>query len=137
MILLDTHYFLWMMEGHDKVTKNPSLLKEITKRIAKREILVSEISLWEIAMLQSKGRIQLSEPLISWLEKSINAPGIRAINLSPQIIAESVNLPGDFHSDPSDRLIVASARVHGVTLVTQDQQIKKYGKNGYIKVFRN
>jgi len=125
------------MEGHDKVTKNPSLLKEITKRIAKREILVSEISLWEIAMLQSKGRIQLSEPLISWLEKSINAPGIRAINLSTQIITESVNLPGDFHSDPSDRLIVASARVNGATLVTQDQQIQKYGKNGYIKVFHN
>lgn len=89
---------------------------------------------WEIAMLQSKGRIQISEPLESWLEKSINAPGIRAINLSPKIIAESVNLPGDFHSDPSDRLIVASARVYGATLVTQDQQIKKYGKNGYIKV---
>ena len=134
MILLDTHYFLWMMEGHEKVSKNPSLLKEISKRIAMREILVSEISLWEIAMLQSKGRIQISEPLESWLEKSINAPGIRAINLSPKIIAESLNLPGDFHSDPSDRLIVASARVYGATLVTQDQQIKKYGKNGYIKV---
>jgi PIN domain nuclease of toxin-antitoxin system len=122
------------MEGHEKVSKNPSLLKEISKRIAMREILVSEISLWEIAMLQSKGRIQISEPLESWLEKSINAPGIRAINLSPKIIAESLNLPGDFHSDPSDRLIVASARVYGATLVTQDQQIKKYGKNGYIKV---
>jgi len=134
MILLDTHYFLWMMEGHEKVSKNPSLLKEISKRIAMREILVSEISLWEIAMLQSKGRIQISEPLESWLEKSINAPGIRAINLSPKIIAESVNLPGDFHSDPSDRLIVASARVYGATLITQDQQIQKYGKNGYIKV---
>ena len=134
MILLDTHFFLWMMEGHEKVSKNPSLLKEISKRIAMREILVSEISLWEIAMLQSKGRIQISEPLESWLEKSINAPGIRAINLSPKIIAESVNLPGDFHSDPSDRLIVASARVYGATLVTQDQQIQKYGNNGYIKV---
>jgi PIN domain nuclease of toxin-antitoxin system len=122
------------MEGHEKVSKNPSLLKEISKRIAMREILVSEISLWEIAMLQSKGRIQISEPLESWLEKSINAPGIRAINLSPKIIAESVNLPGDFHSDPSDRLIVASARVYGATLITQDQQIQKYGKNGYIKV---
>jgi PIN domain nuclease of toxin-antitoxin system len=134
MILLDTHFFLWMMEGHEKVSKNPSLLKEISKRIAMREILVSEISLWEIAMLQSKGRIQISEPLESWLEKSINAPGIRAINLSPKIIAESVNLPGDFHSDPSDRLIVASARVYGATLITQDQQIQKYGSNGYIKV---
>ena len=89
---------------------------------------------WEIAKLQSKGRIQISEPLESWLEKSINAPGIRVINLSPKIIAESVNLPIDFHSDPSDRLIVASARVYGATLVTQDQQIQKYGNNGYIKV---
>jgi PIN domain nuclease of toxin-antitoxin system len=46
-------------------------------------------------------------------------------------------LPGDFHSDPSDRLIVASARVYGASLVTQDQQIQKYGKNGYIRVFHN
>ena len=62
---------------------------------------------------------------------------VRAINLSPQIIAESVNLPGDFHSDPSDRLNVASARIYGAILVTQDQQIQKYGKNGYIRVFHN
>ena len=59
MILLDTHYFLWMMEGHDKVTKNPSLLKEITKRIAKREILVSEISLWETSPLGSHVHVGL------------------------------------------------------------------------------
>ena len=136
MILLDTHYFLWLMEGDEKVTKNPSLLKEISKSISKREILVSEISLWEIAMLVSKGRIQIAEPLESWLEKSINAPGIRAINLTPRIIAESVNLPGEFHSDPSDRLIVASARVYTATLVTLDQQILKYGQIGYVKVFR-
>jgi len=137
MILLDTHYFLWMMEGNEKITKNTSLQKEITKRISKKEILVSEISLWEIGMLQSKGRIQISEPLEIWLEKSINAPGVRTINLSPKIIAESVNLPGEFHADPSDRLIVASARIYGATLVTRDQLILKYGKTGYIKVFKN
>ncbi len=52
------------------------------------------------------------------------------------IIAESVNLPGEFYSDPSDRLIVASARVYTATLVTIDQQILKYGQIGYVKVFR-
>lgn len=135
MLILDTHYFLWLMEGNERVTRNHRLLSEIEQCIPKKEILISEISLWEIAMLAVKGRIILSEPLDAWMTQSLRAPGIQSINLTPKIIADSVNLPGEFHSDPSDRIIVASARVLGATLVTQDKQIIKYGKLGNVKTF--
>jgi PIN domain nuclease of toxin-antitoxin system len=135
MLLLDTHYYLWMMEGNEKVSKNQRLQKEIEKRIPKKEILVSEISHWEIAMLASKGRIQISEPIEIWLEESLKAPGIRSIHLTPKIIADSVNLPSGFHADPSDRLIVATARVMDAQIVTQDKLIQKYGRSGNVKIF--
>jgi len=135
MLLLDTHYYLWLMEGGEKASKNKSLTKEIEKLIPKKEILVSAISLWEIAMLASKGRIQISEPIENWLEESLQAPGIRLVQLNPKIVADSVNLPGKFHSDPSDRLIVATARVMGARLVTADKLIQKYGKAGNLKLF--
>lgn len=123
------------MEGEDPVVKNQNLVKSLQKCIPKKEILISEISLWEIAMLASKQRIQIAEPLEDWLEEVQRAPGIRSINLTPKIIADSVNLPGEFHADPSDRLIVATARVLGATLVTQDKLIQKYAKTGNVKTF--
>lgn len=123
------------MEAEDPIVKNQNLVKELQKCIPKKEILISEISLWEIAMLASKERIQIAEPLEDWLEEVQRAPGIRSINLTPKIIADSVNLPGEFHADPSDRLIVATARVLGATLVTQDKLIQKYAKTGNVKTF--
>lgn len=123
------------MEGDEEVTKHPKLAKELQKCIPKKEILISEISLWEIAMLSSKGRIQIAEPLEDWLEEVLKAPGIRAVNLTPKILADSVHLPGAFHADPSDRLIVSTARVLGAQLVTKDHLIQKYAKTGNVKVF--
>jgi PIN domain nuclease of toxin-antitoxin system len=123
------------MEGDEHVTKNQKLVKEIQKSIPQKEILISEISLWEIAMLSSKNRIQISEPLEDWLEQTLKAPGIRSINLTPKIIADSMNLPDPFHADPSDRLIVATARVLGAILVTEDKLIHKYAKSGNVKTF--
>ena len=128
MLLLDTHYLIWLMEGNERITKNQRLIKDIEKRIPKKEILVSEISLWEIAMLSIKGRIKISEPIEKWMDEALKAPGIRSIHLTPKIIADSVNLPSGFHADPSDRLIVATARVMDAQIVTQDKLIQKYGR---------
>ncbi len=135
MILLDTHVFLWMMEADPRIIKNKKLVGLIQKNIPTQTILVSEISGWEIAMLESKGRIKLNEPIAFWLEEAFNAPGIKSINLTPRIIADSVNLPGKFNSDPSDRLIVATSRILGAELVTVDKEIIRYSKLGYLKVF--
>ena len=123
------------MEGHEKITKNRKLVELIQKSIPSQGILISEISLWEIAILESKGRIKLSEPLEDWLENALVAPGVRSVNLSPKIISDSVKLPGKFHADPSDRLIVSTARVFGFLLITQDKEIIRYSKTGYVKVF--
>ncbi len=135
MILLDTHAFVWLMEGDTKITKNKKLVALIEKNIPSQSIFVSEISAWEIAMLESKGRIKLNEPIEDWLEQAFNAPGLKSINLTPKIIVDSVNLPGKFHADPSDRLIVATSRVLGAELITVDKEIIRYSKSGYLKVF--
>ncbi|EMJ96838.1 type II toxin-antitoxin system VapC family toxin [Leptospira alstonii] len=136
MILLDTHAFVWLMEGDAKITKNKKLVGLIEKNIPTQTIFVSEISAWEIAMLESKGRIKLNEPIEDWLEQAFSAPGIKSINLTPKIIVDSVNLPGKFHADPSDRLIVSTSRLLGAELITADKEIIRYSKSGYLKVFR-
>lgn len=86
-------------------------------------------------MLESKKRIILSEPVELWLDQSLKAPGISNIPLSTKIIVDSVRLPGKFQADPSDRLIVSTARVMEAELITMDKEIIRYGKLGHVKVF--
>ena len=86
-------------------------------------ILVSDISLWEVATLHSLGRIRLTIPLRDWLEKAVAPPLVRRIGISPAIAAELATLPDSFHRDPADRIIVATARTLGATLLTKDRRI--------------
>ncbi|AKP26139.1 hypothetical protein LIMHP_09405 [Leptospira interrogans serovar Manilae] len=116
------------------MTKNKKLVNLIQKNIPSQSICVSEISTWEIAMLEMKGRIKLTEPIKIWLREALSAPGIKSINLTPKIVTDSVNLPGKFHSD---RLIVSTSRILGAELITYDKEIIRYSKAGYIKVFNS
>jgi PIN domain nuclease of toxin-antitoxin system len=90
---------------------------------SKSPLLVSDISLWEVAMLHSLGRIQLLIPLREWLDKAAAPPLVQRYGVSPAIAAEVAALPASFHRDPADRILVATARVLGVTLLTQDRRI--------------
>jgi PIN domain nuclease of toxin-antitoxin system len=85
-----------------------------------RPCWVSDISLWEIATLHQLGRIRLELPLRDWLEAATAPPLVRRIGISPAIVAATASLPKTFHRDPADRILVASAQVLGLTLVTQD-----------------
>ena len=85
-------------------------------------------------MLNSKNRLQMNTPVLNWLKTCIQKYNLQIIQISPEIAVESCQLPGGFHADPADRMIVASARVHGLTLLTEDQLILDYGKNGLLKV---
>jgi PIN domain nuclease of toxin-antitoxin system len=122
MILLDTHIWFWWVAA-------PELLSR-----AQREFLdnfsgvvaVSIISLWEIALLESRGRISLPNPVREWFEKALDGPNIEVIDLSREIVIESNNLPGVFHRDPADRLIAATSRILNAPLVTSDSKILKY-----------
>ena len=95
---------------------------------------VSVISVWEIALLASKGRIRLGMPVKEWVESALNRPGLVLTDLDAGIAIESCSLPGAFHADPADRLLVATARLNNAIIVTRDQRILKYGKQGHLKV---
>jgi PIN domain nuclease of toxin-antitoxin system len=86
-------------------------------------LLVSDISLWEIATLHELGRIRIALPLREWLERATAPPLVRLVGISPAIAAELASLPPEFHRDPADRIIVSTARVLGATLLTRDRRI--------------
>jgi PIN domain nuclease of toxin-antitoxin system len=87
---------------------------------------VSAISCWEVAKLVERGRLELPVSLEMWFEQALSYPGIRILELTPEIAIESTHLPGEFHRDPADQIIVATARVHDCPLVTSDERIQKY-----------
>lgn len=87
---------------------------------------VSIISCWEVAKLVEYKRLDLPTPVEEWIEKALRYPGVRLLSLTPRIVVESTQLPGVFHRDPADQLIVGTARVHRIPLATADGKILEY-----------
>ena len=123
MILLDTHIWVWWVASVDKLSARQ------VETIAANEsdlIGVSAISCWEIAKLAALGRLDLNMPLESWMEAALQYPGVTLLPLTPQIAIASTRLPGEFHNDPADQIIVATARAYGCPLLTRDGKILRY-----------
>ncbi|MCY4397563.1 MAG: type II toxin-antitoxin system VapC family toxin [Rhodospirillaceae bacterium] len=123
--LLDTHILLWW--HGDRSRLSPEQRNTIEAADADAPLLVSDISLWEVATLHSLGRIRLKLPLRDWLEKAVAPPLVRRYGISPPVAAELALLPDSFHRDPADRILVATARVLGATLLTRDRRIVEAG----------
>lgn len=123
MIILDTHIWLWWVHGTKNLTERQS---EIIEENESQVIGVSSISCWEIAKLVEYDRIDLPCPIKDWFENALNYPGIRLLEISPNIAIESTQLPGEFHGDPADQIIVATARIYNCALVTSDSKILEY-----------
>jgi len=87
---------------------------------------VAAISCWEVSKLSQLGRLQWTCDLRTWMAQALAYPGVRLLDLSPQIAVESTQLPGTFHRDPADQIIVATARIHQCALVTLDSRIRNY-----------
>ena len=119
--LLDTHVLVWWLNGSDRLSS--AQREVVASASAESPLLVSEISLWEVATLHSLGRIELTIPLRSWLDKAVAPPLVRRHGISPAVAAELATLPNSFHRDPVDRILVATARVFGATLLTQNPRI--------------
>ena len=132
MLILDTHVWVWLMEGDSKLKL--SVRKQIDKFVPENNLGVSAISVWEIAMLESKGRIVFNEECTGWVKRALSAPGISLIPIDPEIAVAATRLPGVIHGDPADRIIVATARFCGGTLVTADKAILDYAKTGLLHV---
>ena len=119
--LLDTHVLIWWLDDADRLSAAQRSV--VTAASRESPLLVSDISLWEVATLHSLGRIALTIPLREWLDKAAAPPLVRRHGISPAIAAELAALPDSFHRDPADRVLVATARVLGATLLTQDRRI--------------
>lgn len=104
----------------------------IGKALGAGMLRVAAISLWEIALLASRGRIVLGKPARLWLDEALADPGPAIEPLSPQIAVESYELPDRFHGDPADRMIVATARATGAVLMTRDRRILDYAARGHL-----
>ena len=123
MIVLDTHVWVWW--AHDDERLTPAQVEAI--RANEADVIgVSAISCWEIAKLVEYGRLELPCSLKEWFEQALSYPGVYVIELTPEIAIGSTQLPGEFHRDPADQIIVATARVYGCPLVTADSRILKY-----------
>lgn len=132
-LLLDTHIWLWLACGvRGKIS--PATVRAIERAGQRRTLFVSIISVWEIALLESKRRIALPMPTQKWVARALDNPEIKLIGLdAPEIALDSCNLPEKFHADPADRFLVATARARNATLVTADQRILDYSKLGHVK----
>jgi PIN domain nuclease of toxin-antitoxin system len=93
---------------------------------------IAAITLWEVAVLASRGRIELGEQTLSWLEDAVARSGTVVEPLTPRVAAESYQLPGSFHRDPADRMIVATSRVNRAALMTRDDPILDYAAHGHV-----
>ena len=134
-LLLDTHVWLWYAEGVTGRLR-PASIRKLDDARKGDGLIVSAISVWEIGMHASRGRIQLAVPLRDWVEKALSVPGIRLAPLDAAVAAESTLLPGEPQGDPADRFLVATARTHGVALATRDERIIEYAKHGFLRVVR-
>jgi len=123
MIVLDTHTWVWWVHGDERLTQAQ---REIITANESDLIGVSAMSCWEIAKLVEYQRLELSNPLEEWFDQALNYPGVQLLALTPEIAIESTRLPGQFHRDPADQIIVATARVYGCSLVTSDDKILNY-----------
>jgi PIN domain nuclease of toxin-antitoxin system len=113
LIILDTHIFVWLNLQYEKIPR------KIFDAIVEESILgVSAISLWEIAMLVQKGRIELPKSVLEWFEDVLPAPKIKLLPITPEVAARSGSL--SIHGDPADRMIAATAIVHDCYLATVD-----------------
>lgn len=124
MIVLDTHTLIWWVTNDAALSKKAKTA--IERERAGGEIIVSAISAWEIAMLVKRETIAFSMDVENWLATVQQIPGVRFAPVDVDVSLKSVQLPGEFHKDPADRLIVATARKFAAPLVTKDLKIRAY-----------
>jgi PIN domain nuclease of toxin-antitoxin system len=125
MILLDTHVLLWWAtQQHERFTAVAQ--QALDYELESGQIVISSITAWEIAMLIQRKRLALAMDLREWLAIVSQVDNVRFIPVDNGIALESESLPGEFHRDPADRMIVATARKLGASLVTMDEKIRNY-----------
>lgn len=127
MIVLDTHIWVWWNHNDSRLT--PAYY-EIINRERPYGLGVCSISLIEISRLLRQNKLILPCPLQEWFNIALAQEGVLLLSITPQIAIDSYSLPGNFHKDPADRIIVSTARIYDVPLVSVDEKILAYS---YVK----
>lgn len=133
-LLLDTHVWIWILLGEGK--PNPKTLLQIEEAYHHHAIHISGITLWEVSMLAKKERITLDQPTLAWIKNALRVSGTQLVPITPEIAVDSTEFLADFHGDPADRILVATARVLELTLVARDEKILEYGKTKRVHTLR-
>ena len=126
-LLLDTHVWIWHLEGDDSLTARGTTAL-LDRCGAVSGLRVCDISAWEIAVKSRKGKLHFSVDTLLWLRRAERAPGTRNLPLDREILLASAMLSGEVHSDPADRMLIAAAKLNNLPLVTADATIVDYAK---------
>jgi len=122
-LFLDTHVFLWLCLEPKRLSKEAA---SAIRRAARRGgMAIASISLWETAMLAARGRFLPHASVGAWLTEALATTGVGVAELTPGIAEQSTLFGSDFPTDPADRIIAATARSHGGSLVTADGAIRR------------
>lgn len=121
-LLLDTHVWVWSQAEPERLGPTTAARLEDPQEA----LFVSPVSTLELARLTALGRLDLRPDVERWVEASLDLLACATAEVTHAVARGAYALPGDFHRDPADRLLVATARVHGLTLVTADARILDY-----------
>ena len=121
--LLDTHAWIWWIDQDARLgARTIAVLDSLSRD---QRPFLCDISLWEVAMLVERGRIELDLPLGEWLDLAAHPRSVQVVSITPRIAAAVASLPDSFHRDPADRLIVATSRALGLSVLSHDRLINR------------
>lgn len=123
-LVLDTCSWVWLNSDPDQLSV--AAREAIARERRRAGVMVSVFSTWEVAKLVQKGKLKFSIPCREWIEQAAREEGITVYPLTSEICVESTELPGSFHGDPADQIIVATARLLSAAVVTPDRRIRNY-----------
>jgi PIN domain nuclease of toxin-antitoxin system len=124
VILMDTHAWVYFVSEPARLSKKAEA--SIDQALRKNEILISSISAWEVALLVSKKRLELTMDVSEWISASEKLPFVRFVPIDNTIAVRAVYLPPTLHNDPADRIIIATAMKYGAPVITMDKKILNF-----------
>jgi PIN domain nuclease of toxin-antitoxin system len=134
MSLLDSHTFVWLADGDKRLgTEARRLIREAFREDA---LYLSPISLWEISLKASRGKVIFDRPIRPWMNDAIRLTRVRLAPITADVAIDCSELPADFHGDPADRIIASTARVHSLLLLTEDRELLELARKGHFRAQR-
>lgn len=121
MILLDTHVLVWMVSSPSRISRAAD--RQIQKAQRDRSCAISSFTLWELALLFHRNRLRGTGSIENSIRSILDDTGVKVLDLTPEIADLAMVFPDSYPKDPGDRIIGATARAYGLTLITQDERI--------------